>query len=62
MLEQYKDAPIIGVTHPFAEAIVTEEGRKQRENELSEFNPTGNRTSGTDRSGPPEVHLARNAG
>lgn len=63
LLEQYKNPPMIGVTHFFAEAIATEEGRKQRENELiCEFNPTGNKTSTTDRSGPPEGHLACNAG
>jgi hypothetical protein len=34
MLEHYKNPPIIGVTHFFAEAIATEEQRKQREKEL----------------------------
>ena len=33
MLEHYKNPPIIGVTHFFAEAIATEEQRLQREKE-----------------------------
>ena len=46
MLEHYSNPPIIGITHFFAEAIATEEQRKQREKELiCEFNPTGNNTS-----------------
>lgn len=47
MLEHYKNPPIIGVTHFFAEAIATDEQRIQREKELiAEFNPPGNKTSG----------------
>ena len=61
MLEHYKNPPIIGVTHFFAEAIATEEQRKQREKELiCEFNPTGNKTSGAGHNGPPEAHLVFN--
>ncbi len=61
MLERYRNYPIIGVTHFFAEDIATEEGRKQRENELiCEFSPTTNKTSGTGRSGPSKGHLECN--
>jgi hypothetical protein len=46
LLEHYSNPPIIGVTHFFAEAIASEEQRKQREKELiHEFNPHGNKTS-----------------
>ena len=47
MIEHYNTAPVLGVTHFFAEPIVTEEQRKQREKELlDEFNPIGNRSDG----------------
>jgi hypothetical protein len=45
LLEDHPNLPILGVTHFFAEAIVSEEQRKQREKELiHEFNLNGNKT------------------
>ena len=57
MLEDYDNPPIIGVTHFFAEAIATEEQRKERERELIlEFDPTGNRSCGAGQNSTPEVY------
>ena len=62
MLEHYSNPPIIGITHFFAEAIATEEQRKQREKELiCEFNPTGNNTSAAGHNDPREVRLVFNS-
>lgn len=59
MLEDYDNPPIIGVTHFFAEAIATEEQRKQRGKELiCEFDPIGNRTRDLGHHGPLEVNSA----
>lgn len=47
LLEHHGNPPIIGVTHFFAEAIASEEQRKQRAKELiHEFHTNGNKTSG----------------
>ena len=62
MLEHYSNPPIIGITHFFAEAIATEEQRKQREKELiCEFNPTGNNTSAAGHNDPREVRSVFNS-
>jgi hypothetical protein len=62
LFDHYNNPPLTGVTHFFAEAIATEEERKQREKELiCEFNPTGNKTSEAGHNSPPEVHLVFNS-
>jgi hypothetical protein len=62
MLEHYSNPPIIGITHFFAEAIATEEQRKQREKELiCEFNPTGNNASAAGHNDPREVRSVFNS-
>jgi hypothetical protein len=62
LLDHCNNPPIIGVTHFFAEAIVTEKQRKQREKELiCEFNPAGNKTSGAGHNSPSEAHLVFNS-
>jgi hypothetical protein len=62
LLEHYSSPPILGVTHFFAEAIVSEEQRKQREQDLlREFHPKGNKTGGGSSNRAPEVHLVLNS-
>ncbi len=57
MLERYNTPPITGVIHFFAEAIATEDKRRQRERALIlEFDPTGNRSSGAGHNSAPDVH------
>jgi hypothetical protein len=57
MLEHYNDLPIAGVAHFFIEAIgIEEQQRKLREKKLiSEFNPTGNKTSTAGHDAAPKV-------
>jgi hypothetical protein len=47
LVEHYRNPPIIGITHFFAEVVKTDPQRRMREVALiAEFNPPGNRTRG----------------